>query len=165
MRFWAPLAPESRPKSRLPSLPAFLRILRSTTYLVSSWVTGGMWLKSSYRGGEAGVDRAGFGTMATSSLRLYRAGLAPPSGVASDAIQKEPHGCSALSPLLLALTPSLYKRLRLANTNVPKAKIITLKDLYVTSVVSADLPFTYFKNVFLQQIFQYHSTEVASEVL
>ncbi|KAK2730369.1 hypothetical protein CKAH01_19109, partial [Colletotrichum kahawae] len=36
----APLAPESRPKSRLPSLPAFLRILRSTTYLVSSWVTG-----------------------------------------------------------------------------------------------------------------------------
>ncbi|KAK2764199.1 hypothetical protein CKAH01_15805 [Colletotrichum kahawae] len=101
MRFWAPLVPESRPKSRLPSLPAFLRILRSTTYLVSSWVTGGMWLKSSYRGGEAGVDRAGFGTMATSSLRLYRARLAPPSGVASDAMQKEPHGCSALSPLLL----------------------------------------------------------------
>ncbi|KAK2753195.1 hypothetical protein CKAH01_17630 [Colletotrichum kahawae] len=61
-----------------------------------------MWLKSSYRGGEAGVDRAGFGTIATSSLRLYRAGLAPPSGVASDAMQKEPHGCSALSPLLLS---------------------------------------------------------------
>ncbi|KAK2771239.1 hypothetical protein CKAH01_14388 [Colletotrichum kahawae] len=122
--------------------------------------------------------------MATSSLRLYRAGLAPPSGVASDAMQKEPHGCSALSPLLLgkstyfnkdsdsvtlapsplALTLSLYKRLRLANTNVPKAKITTLKDLYVASIVSANLPFTYFKNVFLQQIFQYYSTEVASEV-
>ncbi|KAK2731301.1 hypothetical protein CKAH01_19067 [Colletotrichum kahawae] len=105
--------------------------------------------------------------MATSSLRLYRVGLAPPSGVASDAMQKEPHGCSALSPLLLdkdsdsatiapsplALTPSPYKRLRLANTNVLKAKITTLKDLCVTSVVSADLPFTYFENVFLQQIF------------
>ncbi|KAK2753974.1 hypothetical protein CKAH01_17540 [Colletotrichum kahawae] len=122
--------------------------------------------------------------MATSSLRLYRAGLAPPSGVASDAMQKEPHGCSALSPLLLskstyfdkdsdsatlapsplALTPSPYKRLRLANTNVPKAKIITLKDLCVTSIVSTDLPFTHFENVFFQQIFQYYSTEVASEV-
>ncbi|KAK2751509.1 hypothetical protein CKAH01_17890 [Colletotrichum kahawae] len=65
-----------------------------------------MWLKSSYRGGEAGVDRAGFGTMATSSLRLYRARLAPPSGVASDAMQKEPHGCSAL--LLLLLGKSIY---------------------------------------------------------
>ncbi|KAK2774075.1 hypothetical protein CKAH01_13298 [Colletotrichum kahawae] len=56
---------------------------------------------------------------------------------------------ATLAPSPLASTPSPYKRLRLANTNVPKAKITTFKDLCVTSVVSADLPFTYFENVFL----------------
>ncbi|KAK2767248.1 transposase-like protein [Colletotrichum kahawae] len=80
-------------------------------------------------------------------------------------LSDEDSDSATLAPSPLASTLSPYKRLRLANTNVPKAKITTLKDLCVASVVSADLLFTYFENVFLQQIFQYHSTEVASEVL
>ncbi|KAK2769574.1 hypothetical protein CKAH01_15110 [Colletotrichum kahawae] len=44
--------------------------------------------------------------------------------------------------------PSL-KRLRLGYTNVPKAKVTTLRDLCVASIVSADLPSAHFENSYL----------------
>ncbi|KAK2758418.1 hypothetical protein CKAH01_16859 [Colletotrichum kahawae] len=48
-----------------------------------------------------------------------------------------------------ASTPPSLKRLRLGHTNVPKAKVTTLRDLCVASIVSADLPFAYFENSYL----------------
>ncbi|KAF6789045.1 transposase-like protein, partial [Colletotrichum musicola] len=59
--------------------------------------------------------------------------------------------------------PPSYKRLR-PNSNVPRAKITTLRDLNVTSIVSADLPFVHFENAYVQQMFRYYNPEVASEI-
>ncbi|KAF6815616.1 transposase-like protein [Colletotrichum musicola] len=56
-----------------------------------------------------------------------------------------------------------YKRLR-PNSNVPRAKITTLRDLSVASVVSADLLFVYFENAYVQQMFWYYNPEVAGEI-
>ncbi|KAF5482814.1 putative AC transposase [Colletotrichum siamense] len=61
-------------------------------------------------------------------------------------------------------TPPSLKRLRLGNSNIPKAKVTTLRDLCVAAVVSADLPFSHFENAYLQQVLQYHSMEIANEV-
>ncbi|KAF4491061.1 Pyruvate decarboxylase [Colletotrichum fructicola Nara gc5] len=59
--------------------------------------------------------------------------------------------------------PPSYKRLR-PNSNVPRAKITTLRDLSVASIVSADLPFVHFENAYVQQMFRYHNPEVAGEI-
>ncbi|KAF9871170.1 transposase-like protein [Colletotrichum karsti] len=56
-----------------------------------------------------------------------------------------------------------YKRPR-PNSNIPKSKIMTMRDLCVASVVSADLPFVHFENTYVQQMFRYHSMEVAGEI-
>ncbi|KAF6816035.1 transposase-like protein, partial [Colletotrichum musicola] len=103
-----------------------------------------------------------FGAAATSASQehllrahnIYR--ISPQSDTDSDS--------TLTSSSTAASTPPSIKRLRLGYTNVPKAKVTTLRDLCVASIISTDLPFAHFENSYLQQILQYHSTEIAGEV-
>ncbi|KAF6784017.1 transposase-like protein, partial [Colletotrichum musicola] len=79
------------------------------------------------------------------------------------AVLDEDSDSSTLPSSVDTLGPPSYKRLR-PNSNVPRAKITTLRDLSVASVVSTDLPFVHFENAYVQQMFRYHNPEVASEI-
>ncbi|KAF6843225.1 transposase-like protein [Colletotrichum musicola] len=73
------------------------------------------------------------------------------------AVSDEDSDSSTLPSLADTSGPPSYKRLR-PNSNVPRAKITTLRDLSVASVVSADLPFVYFENAYSRLLAfpQYH---------
>ncbi|KAF6804257.1 hypothetical protein CMUS01_14893 [Colletotrichum musicola] len=97
-----------------------------------------------------------FGAAATTAAQEHLSRNSALSDEDSDA--DSPSSSTAVS------TPPPYKRVRLSNGSIPKAKITTLRDLCVASIVSADVPFAHFENTFLQQILRYHNTEVAREV-
>ncbi|KXH27463.1 hypothetical protein CSAL01_13597 [Colletotrichum salicis] len=110
----------------------------------------------SYRRCDAkGAPRV-FGAVTTSAAQEHLLRISATSDEDSD---------GSYPPFSATASPSSpFKRVRLINTSILKAKITTMRDLCVASVVSAGLPFIHFENAFLQQIFRYHSTEVAGEV-
>ncbi|KAF6792073.1 hypothetical protein CMUS01_16187, partial [Colletotrichum musicola] len=96
-----------------------------------------------------------FGAATTSTSQEHLLRISPQSDTDSNS--------TLTSSSTAASTPPSIKRLRLSYTNVPKAKVTTLRDLCVASIVSADLPFAHFENSYLQQILQYYSTENTGE--
>ncbi|KZL84608.1 transposase-like protein [Colletotrichum incanum] len=61
-------------------------------------------------------------------------------------------------------TPTPSKRIRLNYSIIPKAKVTTIQDFCIASIITNDLPFCHFEDTYLQQVLQYHSSEVYSQV-
>ncbi|KAF6790001.1 hypothetical protein CSOJ01_14675 [Colletotrichum sojae] len=96
-----------------------------------------------------------FGAAATTAAQEH---LSRPHHVnRNSALSDEDSDADSPSSSTAVSTPPPYKRVRLNNGNIPKAKITTLRDLCVASIVSADVPFAHFENTFLQQILRYHN--------
>ncbi|KZL87959.1 transposase-like protein, partial [Colletotrichum incanum] len=61
-------------------------------------------------------------------------------------------------------TPTPSKRPRLNYSGVPKVKVTSIQDFCVATIITNDLPFYYFKDTYLRQVLQHHSSKTSPNI-